>query len=107
MIKGGIGYERGKSKGSGASESSKEELDEKREPKRLALSEGEIAIELSGRKRGGKLELQKLLKTFLAKDQKALLEGDKVRLLHFFRIKECLTLRMVALQRFLAEIKSE
>ena len=84
MIKGGIGYERGKSKGSGASESSKEELDEKREPKRLALSEGEIAIELSGRKRGGKLELQKLLDTFLAKDQKELLEGDKVRLLHFF-----------------------
>ena len=59
MIKGGKGCGRGKSKGSGASESSKEELDEKREPKRLAVSKGEMAIESSERKRGGKLELQK------------------------------------------------
>ena len=73
MIKGGIGCERGKSKDSGALESSKVELDEKRAPKRLALSEGELAIELSDRKRAGKLNLQKLLETFLAKNQKVLL----------------------------------
>jgi len=49
----------------------------------VAFSDGEQAIDPSGRKRGGKLELQKLLETFLAKDQRELLEGDAVRLSHF------------------------
>ena len=71
-------------------ESSKEELDENRVPNRVAFSEGELAIVPSGRNRGGKFELQKFLETFLAKDQKALLEGDADRLSHFFQTKECL-----------------
>ena len=60
-------------------ESSQEELDEKREPKRLALSAGETAIVPSERKRGGKPDLQKLLEILLAKDQKELLVGEVVR----------------------------
>ena len=64
-------------------ESSTLELVEKRVPKRVALSVGEQAIEPSGRKRGGKLELQKFLENFLAKDQKALSEGDLARLSTF------------------------
>ena len=83
-------------------ESSKEELAENREPKRVAFSDGEQAIDPSGWKRGGKLELQKLLETFLAKDERELLEGKAVRISHFLLTKECLVL-----QRFLAEIKAE
>ena len=81
------------------------ELEEKREPKRLAFSEGELAIDPSDLKRGGKFELQKLLRIFLAKDQKGLSEGAEVRRSHFLLIKECLALRITVLQRFLAEIK--
>ena len=51
----GIGVDRGRVGGIGARESSKEELAENREPKRLAFSEGETAIEPSVRKRGKKL----------------------------------------------------
>ena len=47
-------------------ESSTVELVEKRVPKSVAFSEGEEAIEPSERKRGGKLELQKLFENFLA-----------------------------------------
>ena len=93
--------------GGGALESSRVELSEKREPKRVALSRGETAIEPSGLKRGGKLELQKLLETFLAKDQKELLEGEDVRSSHFFCTKRCLALRRASLQRFRAEINDE
>ena len=70
---------RGRLGGGAALESSKEELDEKREPKRLALSAGETAIVPSERKRGGKPDLQKLLEILLAKDQKELLVGEVVR----------------------------
>ena len=45
MLRGSLG-------GDAALESSKEELEEKREPKRLALSAGETAIVPSERKRG-------------------------------------------------------
>ena len=86
-------------------ESSKLELEENREPKRLAFSEGVLAIEPSDLKRGGKLELQKLFRIFLAKDQKGFSVGVEVRRSHFLLIKECLALRIIALQRFLAEIK--
>ena len=60
-------------------ESSKVELEENKVPKRLALSGGELAIELLGRKRGGKEGVQKLLQMFLVKDQKDLLEEELVR----------------------------
>jgi len=56
------------------------------------FSVGELAIEPSGRKREGKLELRKFLETFLAKDQKALAEGDEIRMSHFFPAKECLAI---------------
>ena len=83
MMVGVIGLERGKGGGSGALESSREELAEKRLPKRVALSEGEQAIEPSGPNREGKLELQKLLENFLAKDQKSFSVGDLVTLSTF------------------------
>ena len=80
-----IGLEREESGGERASESSKVELAENKEPKREALSDGETAIVPSDRKSGGKLDfLQKLLRTFLARHQKALLEGEEERLSHFF-----------------------
>ena len=47
------------------SDSSREELDEKRRPKRLDFSVRELAINPSGRMRGGKTGLQKLLEIFL------------------------------------------
>ena len=64
MMGKGIGLERGLVGGSGALESSTEELAENNEPKRLAFSVGVIAIEPSARVRGGKLDLQKLLRIF-------------------------------------------
>ena len=78
-IGGGIGLVRGRVGGAAELESSREEFEEKREPKILALSVGETAIVLSGRKSGGKLDLQKLLEMLLARDQKELLVGDEVR----------------------------
>jgi len=58
----------------------------------VPFSLGEFALEPSGRKKEGKLELQKFLETFLAKGQKALIDGNVVRLSHFFLTKECLAL---------------
>ena len=84
----------------------REEFAEKREPKRVALSVGEQAIDPSGWNKGGKLELQKFLENFLAKDQKAFSVGDLVRLSTFFLPKEVLALRVIDLQRFRAEIKA-
>ena len=66
-------------------ESLKEELEEKREPKRLALSAGETAIVPSEQKRGGKPNLQKLLDILLTKDPKVLLVGEVV-MQNFFLI---------------------
>ena len=83
-----IGLERGRVGGTGAAESLREELAEKREPKRVALSVGEQAIDPSGRNKGGKLELQKFLENFLAKDQKAFSVGDLDRLSAFLLPKE-------------------
>ena len=56
--------------------------------KRVALLVGEQAIEPLGWKRGGKLELQKFLENFLAKDQKVLSEGDLARLSTVLLLKE-------------------
>merc|ERR1711980_60648 len=78
IIGGGIGLLRGRLGGDATLESSKEELEEKREPKRLAFSAGETAIESSERKRGGEPDLQKLLEILLAKDQKELEVGEVV-----------------------------
>jgi len=74
---------RGASEGDGMLESSSVELEEKREPKRVALSVGETAIVSSERKGGGKVEQQKLLEILLAQDQKDLFVEDE-RLSHFF-----------------------
>ena len=52
-------------------ESSREELEEKREPKRLAFSAGETAIVPSARKRGGKPDLQKFLEMLLVRTRKS------------------------------------
>ena len=59
----GIGLVRRRVGGSGALELLKEELAEKREPKRIALLVGDKVVELSGQISGGKLELQ-MLKIF-------------------------------------------
>ena len=94
MIRDGIGLERGKVGGSGALESLIRELEEKREPKSVALSVGEQATEPSGRMSEGKLELLKFLKIFLVKDQKVFSVGEEVRRSAFFRRKEALALRI-------------
>ena len=93
-----IGPKRGKGRGSRALESLKEEFAEKVEPKLVALLVGEQAIDPSGRNKEGKLELQKFLENFLAKDQKAFSVGDLVRLSTFFFPKEVLALRVIDLQ---------
>ena len=61
------------------------ELEEKREPTRVALWVGETTIASSERKSKGKVERQKLLEILFAQDQKDLLvEEEKERLSHFF-----------------------
>ena len=75
---------RGASEVDGMVESSSEELKEKSEPKRVALSVGETAIVSSERKSEGKVERQKLLEILLDKDQKDLLVEEDERLSHFF-----------------------
>ena len=75
---------RGASEGDGRFESSSVELEEKREPKRVALSVRETAIVSSERKSKGKVERQKLLEILLAQDQKVLLVEEDERLSHFF-----------------------
>ena len=69
-------------------ESLREELAEKYEPKGLALSVGEQAIEPSGQINERKLELQKLLKIFLDKDQKHFSVGEELSLSIFFLRKD-------------------
>ena len=66
---------------------------------------GEQAIEASGRISEGKLELQKLLKIFLDKDQEHFLVGEELNLSIFLLRKDERGLRIFAEQRFLAEIK--
>ena len=51
--------------GTEALESSKEKLAENKEQKRVAFSVGDQAIKSSGWLRGGKLDLQKLLRILL------------------------------------------
>ena len=75
---------RGASEGGGMLESSSVELEEKREPKRVALSVGETARVSSEWKSEGKVERQKLLEILLAKDQKDLLVEEDESLSHFF-----------------------
>jgi len=103
----GIGSVGGETGGGGVSESSKVELEENKEAKRVAFSVGELAIEWSDRNRGGKEGVVKLLEIFLAKDQKDLSVGDKDRSAHFFLIKVRFAFRIIALQRFLEEKKTE
>ena len=86
MIGGGIGLSRGRGGETAILESLREELAEKRESKRSAFSEGEIAIEPSVLKSEGKLDLQKLFKIPLDRDQKEPLVGAVVRRLFFFII---------------------
>src|SRR5678815_4116605 len=99
----GIGNLRGGEAGGGMPESSRVELDEKRRPKRLAFSVGELATEPSERISGGKADLQKLLEMFLARGQKYLSVGEPRRLAHFRLMKARFARRRVSLQRFLAE----
>ena len=106
IIGGGIGLLRGRLGGGAALESSREELVEKREPNRLAFSVGETAIEPPGLKRGGKLDLQKLLRMFLVKDQKERSVGEVVRQCFFRNIKPLFALRITVVQRFLAALKT-
>src|SRR5678816_3401166 len=84
----------------GMPESSRVELDEKRRPKRLAFSEGELATEPSERIRGGKADLQKLLEMLLARGQKFLSVGEPSRLSHLLLVKVRLACRIVFLQPF-------
>ena len=64
------------------------ELVEKRVLKRVTLLIGEQDMEPSGGKIRGKLELEKFLKNFSAKELKALSEGDLARLSTFLLQKE-------------------
>ena len=75
---------RGASAGDGMFESSSVELEEKRKPKRVALSVGETAIVSSEWKSEGNVERQKLLEILLAKDQKYIFVEENERLSHFF-----------------------
>ena len=79
-------------------ESLREELVEKKEPERLALSVGEQAIKSSGRISEGKLELQKLLKIFLDKDKNHFSEGEELSLSIFLLRKDERALRSLAEQ---------
>ena len=72
----------------------------------MALSVGEQAIEPSGRISEGKLELQKLLKIFLDKDQKHFSVGEELSFSIFLLRKDERALQSLAEQRFLAEIKA-
>ena len=63
---------RGALEGYGMLESSSVELEEKREPKRVALSVGETVRVSSERKSEGKVERQRLLEILLAEGQKDL-----------------------------------
>tara|TARA_Y100001956_G_scaffold46286_1_gene45006 strand:- start:287 stop:643 length:357 start_codon:yes stop_codon:yes gene_type:complete len=90
-----IGLVRGLIGGAAASESSKEELAENLEPKRLAFSVGVTAIVLSVWKRGGKLDLQKLVEMFLDKEKRAPVEGLLVKRDFFCFIKELFALRIL------------
>ena len=65
-------------------ESSNVEIEEKTEPKRVALSVGETAIVSSEWKNGRKMERLKLLEMLLAQDQKDLLVEEDERLSHIF-----------------------
>src|SRR5678815_2825034 len=100
-----IGHLRGDGARGGEPESSRLELDEKRRPKRLAFSEGVLAIEPSERIRGGKADLQKLFEMFLARGQKFLSEGESRSAAHFLLVKELLASRIISLHRFRAERK--
>ena len=73
--------------------------------KRLALSIREQAIEPSGRISEGKLELQKLLKIFLDKNQKHFSVGAELSLSTFLLRKDERALQILAEQQFLVEIK--
>ena len=84
--------------GVGMFESSSVELEEKREPKRVALSVGETAIVSSERKSEGKVERHKLLEIVFTKDQKDLLVEEYERLSHFFWIKECFASQITCLR---------
>lgn len=93
---------RGKRIGWGLSESSRMELDEKRSPKRLALSEVVLATESSDRIREGKAYLLKLLDMFYARRQKFLSVGVPKRSAHFLFVKSRLSWRIKSLQRIWA-----
>ena len=88
-------------------ELSTEELAENKEPKRLAFSVGVLAIEPSARIRGGKLDLQKLLRTLSAKDQKDFSVRELAVLEDFLLTYRSFFLRSREVQRFLAELKDE
>ena len=104
MVGKGIGLDRVLVGGSGALESSTEELAENKEPKRLAFSVGMLAIEPSARIRGGKLDLQKLLRTLSAKDQKDFSVRELAALGDFLLTWRSFFLRRWEVQRFLAEL---
>src|ERR1700755_576303 len=98
-----MGHLRGEGVGGGMPESSRDELDEKRGPKRLAFSEGVFAIEPSERIRGEKADLQKLLEIFLTRGQKFFSVGEVSRSAHFLFMKARLDRRRTSLQQFRAE----
>ena len=75
---------RGAAEGDGRFESSNVELEEKREPKRVALLVGETVRASSERKAEGKFERQKLLEILFAQDQKVLFVEEDERLSHLF-----------------------
>ena len=70
IVGGLIGLEREKGGGSGASESSREELEEKKDPKKVTLLVGEETIDPSGGKETEAVAA-KVFREYLAKDQRA------------------------------------
>ena len=103
-IGGGIGLVGGGLGGDGALESSKVELFRKRLLKAKHFSNGEVAIELSGKIRGGITDFEKLFEMFLLRDQRILLLFESERSAHFRLMKVRLAFLIIALARFLAYI---
>src|ERR1700755_2710653 len=98
-----MGHLRGEGVGGGLPESSRVELEENKMPKRLAFSVGVLATEPSERIRGGKEDLQKLLRDVFGKRPKDLSVGEFKSSAHLLLVKACFVRRRISLQRFRAE----
>ena len=101
----GMGLEGGRLRGGGALEPSKVELFRKMLLKAKHFWIGEVAIELSGKIKGGINEFEKLFEILLLRDQRILVLFISERSAQFRMMKACLTFLIIRLFRFLADKK--